>query len=155
MAVPGALPGRVARRRCGRDFARSSIERADGLRQFGGRLSQPGPLRHCQQFQLRTCFHDVTTGNNIGTNAPGQFYAAPGYDLCTGLGTPNGTNLINALVPSLSILAQPASLSVINGGTARFSVTADGSPPLGYRWRFNGTNLPAAGTVSGVTSKLS
>ena len=25
------------------------------------------------------------------------FYAVPGYDLCTGLGTPNGTNLINAL----------------------------------------------------------
>ena len=45
------------------------------------------------------CFHDITTGNNIGTGTPGLFYAVPGYDLCTGLGTPNGTNLVNALAP--------------------------------------------------------
>jgi subtilase family serine protease len=45
------------------------------------------------------CFHDITTGNNIGTGTPGLFNAVAGYDLCTGLGTPSGTNLINALAP--------------------------------------------------------
>jgi subtilase family serine protease len=45
------------------------------------------------------CFHDITTGNNIGSGTPGLFNAVAGYDLCTGLGTPNGTNLINALAP--------------------------------------------------------
>jgi subtilase family serine protease len=45
------------------------------------------------------CFQDITTGNNIGTNTPGLFYATSGYDLCTGWGTPNGMNLINALAP--------------------------------------------------------
>src|SRR5581483_5931837 len=28
-----------------------------------------------------SCFHDIATGNNIGTNTPGLFNAVPGYDL--------------------------------------------------------------------------
>ena len=46
-----------------------------------------------------TSFHDVTSGNNTSPSSPSQFYAVAGYDLCTGLGTPNGINLINALAP--------------------------------------------------------
>jgi subtilase family serine protease len=42
-------------------------------------------------------FHDITTGNNTHANSPNAFYAVPGYDLCTGWGTPNGATLINAL----------------------------------------------------------
>jgi uncharacterized repeat protein (TIGR01451 family) len=52
-----------------------------------------------------SCFHDVTAGDNIGTNASNLFNAAAGYDLCTGLGSPNGTNLINALVPPVYFTA--------------------------------------------------
>jgi hypothetical protein len=44
-------------------------------------------------------FHDTKTGNNFSKNSPTNFPAVAGYDLCTGWGTPNGTNLINALVP--------------------------------------------------------
>jgi kumamolisin len=44
------------------------------------------------------CFHDITVGNNTWSNSPNLFYAEPGYDLCTGLGSPTGTNLINALM---------------------------------------------------------
>jgi len=44
------------------------------------------------------CFHDITNGNNTWSNSPSLYYAAPGYDLCTGWGTPNGAALINALV---------------------------------------------------------
>jgi subtilase family serine protease len=43
------------------------------------------------------CFHDITTGNNFWSSSPSHFPAVTGYDLCTGWGTPNGTNLINAL----------------------------------------------------------
>ncbi len=43
------------------------------------------------------CFHDITTENNTWSGSPNLFYATNGYDLCTGLGSPNGTNLINAL----------------------------------------------------------
>ncbi|MBV9719634.1 MAG: S8/S53 family peptidase [Candidatus Eremiobacteraeota bacterium] len=41
----------------------------------------PGPL------------HDVTTGSN------GAYAAGPGWDPCTGLGTPDGTRLAEALLP--------------------------------------------------------
>lgn len=43
-----------------------------------------------------SCFHDITTGSNASRN-PSLYRAVPGYDLCTGWGTPNGINLINAL----------------------------------------------------------
>jgi uncharacterized repeat protein (TIGR01451 family) len=46
-----------------------------------------------------TNFHDITVGNNTNGTSPGQFFAAPGYDLCTGWGSPLGQNLINALAP--------------------------------------------------------
>ncbi len=46
-----------------------------------------------------TNFHDITTGNNTSIASPSKYYAVAGYDLCTGLGTPNGTNFINALAP--------------------------------------------------------
>jgi len=43
-------------------------------------------------------FHDITMGGNtlVGSPVPG-FNAGPGYDLATGLGTPNVANLINDL----------------------------------------------------------
>jgi hypothetical protein len=42
-------------------------------------------------------FQDTTSGNNEWLASPGQFTAVPGYDLCTGWGTPTGSNLVNAL----------------------------------------------------------
>ncbi len=45
-----------------------------------------------------TDFHDITSGNNFWPSSPTNFPAVPGYDLCTGWGTPAGQNLINALV---------------------------------------------------------
>lgn len=102
------------------------------------------------------CFHDITTGNNIGTNTAGLFNAVAGYDLCTGLGTPNGTNLINALAP-LSLpffITQPSSQTVTNGTSVTFSTTVAGQSPLSCQWQFNGTNLPAGGNISGTVSNV-
>jgi hypothetical protein len=42
-------------------------------------------------------FQDITTGNNEWIGSPNQFSAVAGYDLCTGWGTPTGSNLVNAL----------------------------------------------------------
>jgi hypothetical protein len=102
------------------------------------------------------CFHDVTTGNNTWSSSPNLFYATNGYDLCTGLGTPNGTNLINALAPLTLpyFITQPTSQTVTNGASLTFSATAGGGLPLNYQWLFNGTNLPAGGNVSGTTSNV-
>ncbi len=46
-------------------------------------------------------FHDITTGNNTNLVNTNLFYAVPGYDLCTGWGTPSGTNLANLLAPPI------------------------------------------------------
>ena len=67
-------------------------------------------------------FHDITTGNNTWSLSPNNFFAVTGYDLCTGWGTPNGTNLINALVgASPTFISAPPKpygtmLSALNGG---------------------------------------
>jgi Pro-kumamolisin, activation domain len=52
-------------------------------------------------------FHDVTTGNNTNFNGSTEFYAVPGYDLCTGWGTPTGQALIDALVPPDNLIIEP------------------------------------------------
>jgi subtilase family serine protease len=98
------------------------------------------------------CFHDITQGNNIGTNLPGFFNATTGYDLATGLGTPNGVNLINTLAPSPGFISQPSSRNVTFGANVLLSASAVGQPPLNFQWLLNGTNLPGSGTVSGVTT---
>jgi subtilase family serine protease len=100
------------------------------------------------------CFNDITASDNIGTNSPGLFQATPGYDLCTGLGTPRGTSLINALAPFPFIASPPASRTATNGNTVTFSVGTGGQSPFSYRWLFNGTNLSAGGNISGNTSNI-
>jgi hypothetical protein len=85
-------------------------------------------------------FHDVTSGSNANQDSLGQFSAVPGYDLCTGWGTPNGTNFINAL---LDRKADPLVLSSGLGFTANgpvggpfnvtnqtYSLTNTGAAPL-------------------------
>jgi uncharacterized repeat protein (TIGR01451 family) len=70
-----------------------------------------------------SCFHDITTGNNEWSASPNLFSAVPNYDLCTGLGTPNGANLINALAASTNVITRlspptppyGSSLTALNG----------------------------------------
>ncbi|HVV73832.1 MAG TPA: S53 family peptidase [Verrucomicrobiae bacterium] len=42
-------------------------------------------------------FHDILSGNNTNSVVTNNFAAVAGYDLCTGWGTPAGTNFINAV----------------------------------------------------------
>ena len=42
------------------------------------------------------------------------------------------------------ITTQPTNQTVTVGGTASFSVTASGTPPLSYQWRFGGTDISRA-----------
>lgn len=41
-----------------------------------------------------------------------------------------------------TVTGNPTNRSVLAGGTASFTVTATGSAPLFYQWRFNGVDLP-------------
>ena len=50
-----------------------------------------------------------------------------------------------------SITTQPHDATALVGGTANFSIIADGAPPLAYFWRKNGN---AIGSVTGPTNHL-
>jgi uncharacterized repeat protein (TIGR01451 family) len=60
-------------------------------------------------------FHDVTSGNNFSAGSPTKFPATPGYDLCTGWGTPNGTNLINSLTTPAPVVVGAGTILVAEG----------------------------------------
>jgi hypothetical protein len=69
-----------------------------------------------------TCFHDITSGNTTNdASGPHKFFAATGYDLCTGWGSPNGINLINALTGvgtnNFFLYANPIALNLTAGGS--------------------------------------
>ncbi|HXC97733.1 MAG TPA: LamG-like jellyroll fold domain-containing protein, partial [Verrucomicrobiae bacterium] len=67
-------------------------------------------------------FHDITTGNNGSAT---HFPAVAGYDLCTGWGTPNGQQLINAIVPPDSLVISPTTGFTASGAVGGpFNVTA-------------------------------
>jgi hypothetical protein len=63
-----------------------------------------------------SCFHDITTGSNTWSASPSNFRAVSGYDLCTGWGTPTGTNLINQLAPLDALQVSPPNGFSASGG---------------------------------------
>jgi hypothetical protein len=83
-------------------------------------------------------FHDITTGNNFNTASPTNYAAIPGYDLATGWGSPNGSNLIN-------LLAAPTDALNVMPGTG-FTI----STPFGIP--FNPTNVTFSLTNAGAVS---
>ncbi|SPE51429.1 putative Tripeptidyl-peptidase I [Verrucomicrobia bacterium] len=91
-------------------------------------------------------FHDITTGSNTNPSSPSRFFARPGYDLCTGWGTPKGAALINALAPPDVLVIVPSggftSTGYVGGPfsvlSESFSLTNSGAASLSW----------AAGTTS-------
>ncbi|HXE42914.1 MAG TPA: PKD domain-containing protein, partial [Candidatus Baltobacteraceae bacterium] len=57
-------------------------------------------------------------------------------------------NFIVVTNVSPSISQQPQSMTNLAGNNATFSVTANGTTPLNYQWRFNTTNISGATTNS-------
>jgi hypothetical protein len=93
------------------------------------------------------CFHDITTGNNINSGSPAAYFAVPGYDLCTGWGTPNGSNLISFLATPDALYVTPAAgfsstgpaAGPFNPVSTAFALTNTGPNPVNW----NVTGLPA------------
>jgi hypothetical protein len=88
------------------------------------------------------CFHDITSGNNISSFNPTNYYAVPGYDLCTGWGTPNGSGLINTLAPVDTLVLLPVPYFAFSGlGGGPFSVMPgsfllSNTGPASLTWSF-------------------
>jgi uncharacterized repeat protein (TIGR01451 family) len=73
-----------------------------------------------------SCFHDIVIGSNTWPGSSNMFFAVPGYDLCTGWGTPNGSNLINALAPPALTPVFAVVTNVISGGNGNGIIGFDG-----------------------------
>ncbi|MBV9085354.1 MAG: hypothetical protein JOZ62_21980, partial [Acidobacteriaceae bacterium] len=60
----------------------------------------------------KSAFHDITAGNNDSGNL-GYYSAQPGWDACTGLGSPNGNALLSNLKTSArAVETEPATASI-------------------------------------------
>jgi subtilase family serine protease len=103
-----------------------------------------------------TDFHDITSGSN-------GYLATTGYDLATGLGSPNGAGLINSLsgtpTAGFALSAAPTSVSVAQGGTGTSVITSTvtggftgaivlsaSGQPTGVTIGFSPTSITGAGT---------
>jgi len=75
-----------------------------------------------------TGVNDVTTGSN------GAYAAGPGYDLCTGTGSPNIKEITDVPAPTNPVSA---------GSPVTMSVTAQFLPST-YQWQLNGVNISGA-----------
>ena len=102
-------------------------------------------------------FHDITTGNNFNSFSPDLFSAVTGYDLVTGLGSPNGQGLLTALGPAptgpnFALVSSPATLSVMPGGQASSAITVEAVNGFSGTVSLRATFL---GQPTGVTASLS
>jgi hypothetical protein len=106
-------------------------------------------------------FTDITGNINNGgvvngawfpySDGNGAYQVGPGYDLCTGLGTPNIANLAAALTRGSGsgaknapvFTTQPISVTV-TGGTVALNAQASNSPT--YQWYLNGTVMMPGAT---------
>jgi subtilase family serine protease len=91
------------------------------------------------------CFDDITVGNNTNNNAT-QYLAVPGYDLCTGWGSPSGGSLIIALTQPDGFQITPGRGAVADGpvggpftlSTQALSLTNTGKPA--FNWSLGSTS---------------
>jgi hypothetical protein len=105
-----------------------------------------------QGANYATAFHDTTTGNNTNRSSHSKFFAVTGYDLCTGWGTPNGTNLINALAPLPVSLAGTVAYYPTNYPSVGLAATRVDNVTMSLTWA---ANLLTAGTLADGSYGLS
>ncbi|MGO8870792.1 MAG: protease pro-enzyme activation domain-containing protein [Acidimicrobiales bacterium] len=103
-------------------------------------------------------FNDVTTGDNdlTGDNG-GEFSALVGYDMATGLGTPNADKLASALCaassPSPLVVDDPGTQVTDVGSTVSLAVSAsDGT--AGQTLTFHADGLPTGLSIDPTTGVI-
>jgi kumamolisin len=94
-----------------------------------------------------TNFRDITSGSNGDP-------AVTGYDLVTGWGSPNGSNLLGTLAgtpaaPGFTISASPSSVSVVQGsnGTSTITTSVFGGLNSTVSLSYSSSTLPSGVTV--------
>jgi len=101
-----------------------------------------------------SCFHDIITGNTLNGHNATKYYARAGYDLCTGWGTPTGSNTINALAGAgtndFFFYPSQGGFNLVAGASANAAITLTRMNGLTGSATFSTTGLPA-----GITAVIS
>jgi kumamolisin len=101
-----------------------------------------------------TDFHDITSGTS------GSYSAEVGYDLVTGIGSPNGSALITGLTgggttsPSYSLSASPSSVSVAQGSTGTSTITVAVAGGFDSAVALSASGLPTGTTAAFSPSSI-
>jgi hypothetical protein len=121
----------------------------------GARLGFAGPaLYRAAAGHYAADFHDIATGNNdfTQTNA-GRWAAAPGYDLASGLGTPNAGPLVQSLCADSIRLTQPGAQSSAVHAAVGLGLSA--TDVRGATLTYQAVHLPPGVSVDPRTGRLS
>jgi len=94
----------------------------------------------------------ATAGRLVVSNASVSDAGIYSVIISNSAGSTVSTDAVLVIVTPPSILAQPSNQSVALGGTASFTVVADGTEPLSFRWQKNNANLSNGGHYSGTTT---
>ena len=96
------------------------------------------------------------TLTNVQMTNTGYYFARVTYNAGTNLGLTSVSAAVTLTVPDQARITSHPQGGLIRfaGSNITFSVSAAGTPPLGYQWRLNGTKLANNGRISGVTNTL-
>jgi hypothetical protein len=99
-------------------------------------------------------FNDVVSGNNDILGSSGGLYpAGPGYDMASGLGTPNATGLAAALcMPTVAVTAPGAQRTRIH---RRVAVQVSASDSSDYALSYSASGLPKGLWIGPRTGRIS
>jgi endonuclease/exonuclease/phosphatase family metal-dependent hydrolase len=114
---------------------------------FSVTASGTGPLAY--QWRLNgTNLSGATASSCALTNVQSKDEGSYSVIVTNVAGSAASSNATLAVYAPPAITAQPQSQMVSSGQDALFTVTASGTAPLSYQWRFNTTNLAGATTSS-------
>jgi hypothetical protein len=144
------------------------------MQKAGSRLGNINYLLYPVAESSPSSFHDIAVGNIsmpcypgfpncssasgafgvlVDANSNPAYPAGTGYDLATGLGTPNITNLVNALATAANERSATTTALTLNGGTS--TITAAHSAPITVAITVanaSGTGTGPAGDVAVMSS---
>ncbi len=125
---------------------------------FGVGAVGPAPLTYQWRFNGQPIvdggkFSGATTGQLVVSNAVGTNEGIFDVLVSNAFGSSSPSNPAQLLVNrSPTITQQPFATAVIQGQTLTLAVVADGTQPLTYQWKRDGTNLVNGGRISGVNT---
>ena len=98
-------------------------------------------------------FHDITSGLSIG---PSSYGPKVGYDLSTGLGSPQGNQLVvalsNAGAIAPAVTTEPTSQTVLDTTQVSFTAAASGTPTPTVQWQYSSNGGSTYSMIAGATS---